>query len=65
MYYAIEKIGYGKRTRYTLRKVTKTGIVCPVDGKCYPTEEAAQIAAAAQGLNIAKCGDLWQIIPGI
>ena len=62
MYYAIEVIGYGKRARYTVKRITASGMVCPTDGKTYRTEADARTAAAAMGYEIAKCGDLWQII---
>jgi len=62
MYYAIEKIGYGKRTRWCIKEVYPTGITVPVDGKTYKTEEAARAAADEQGLVIERVGDLWEII---
>ena len=62
MYHAIEKIGCGKRTRYCIRKVTGTGLLIPVYGKAYRTEDAARAAATALGIEIKKIGDLWEII---
>lgn len=62
MYYAIEIIGYGKRTRYTVKRITENGTICPTDGKTYRTETEARAAARVNGYEIAKCGDLWQII---
>lgn len=62
MYYAIEKIGYGKRTRWCIKEVHPTGITVPVDGKTYKTEQAARAAAVAMGIEIERVGDLWEII---
>lgn len=61
MYYAIEIIGYGKRRRYAIKQVVSGG-TNPVNGKAYRTEEEARQAAAEKGIEIAKCGDLWEII---
>ena len=61
MYYAIEKIG-ARVVRYAIKRVTETGLVIPTDRKAYRTEEAARAAAAAAGIEIAKCGDLYEII---
>lgn len=61
MYYAIEIIGYGKRRRYAIKQVVSGG-TNPVNGKSYRTEEEAKQAAAEKGIEIAKCGDLWEII---
>ena len=58
---AIEKIGYGKRTAYTVKSVTKHG-TNPTNGKSYRTEDAARRAAAEMGLTIAAVGDLWEIL---
>ena len=61
MYYAIEIIG-ARRRRYCIKSVTESGLVIPVDGKAYRTEEAARAAAAALGIQIEKTGDLYEII---
>lgn len=61
MYFAIEKIG-ARRIRYSIKRVTDTGLVIPTDRKIYRTEETARAAAAAAGIEIAKCGDLYEII---
>ena len=58
---AIEIIGYGKRTRYTVKAVTET-VTTPTNGKWYRTEEAARRAAAEMGLTVSVVGDLWQIL---
>lgn len=42
---AIEIIGTGKRTRYTVKAVTETG-TNPTNGKAYRTEDAARRTAA-------------------
>jgi len=62
MYYAIEQIGYDKRTRFCIKEVRETGLTIPVDGKTYRTAEAARAAAEALGLKIERIGDLWEII---
>lgn len=62
MYYAIEKIGYGKKMRWCIKEVRPTGITVPVDGKTYKTEDAARAAAVAMGIEIERVGDLWEII---
>ena len=58
---AIEIIGTGKRTRYTVKAVTETG-TNPTNGKSYRTEDAAHRAAAEMGLTVSVVGDLWQIL---
>ena len=45
MIYAIETIGSGTRTRYTVKAVTETG-TNPTNGKSYRTEDAALATAA-------------------
>lgn len=62
MYYAIEIIGTGKKRRYTIRQIIHKGLTQPTNGRTYRTEETARAAAAAMGVEIAKCGDLWEII---
>ena len=62
MYYAIEVIGYGKRTRYTIKQVISDRGTNPTNGKWYRTEEAARSAAAEMGIEIYKVGDLYEII---
>ncbi len=61
MSYAIETIGTGKRTRYTVKAVTETG-TNPTNSKAYRTEDAARRAAAEMGLTVSAVGDLWQIL---
>ena len=58
---AIEIIGTGKRTRYTVKAVTETG-TNPTNGKSYRTEDAARRAAVEMGLTVSAVGDLWQIL---
>ena len=62
MFYAIEIIGYGKRRRYCIKQVIPGKGTNPTNGKCYRTESAARAAAEELGYEIAKCGDLYQII---
>lgn len=62
MYYAIEVIGYGKRTRYAIKQVISGKGTNPTNGKSYRTEEAAREAAASMGVEIAKTGDFYEII---
>ncbi len=61
MYYAIEIIG-ARRPLYSIKLITDTGLIIPTDRKAYRTEDAARAAAAAAGIKIAKCGDLYEII---
>ena len=61
MIYAIETIGTGKRTRYTVKVVIETG-TNPTNGKAYRTEDAARRVAAEMGLTVSVVGDLWQIL---
>lgn len=63
MYYAILVIGYGKRSRYTLRKVVNDGLTVPVNYACYRSIEEAKQAAADLGIEIEKIGDAYQILP--
>lgn len=60
-YYAIEKIGYGKKAVYVIKKVIN-GLVIPVNGKRYKALEKAQAVANELGLNIEKVGDLYEIL---
>jgi hypothetical protein len=64
MTYAIERIGYGKRTRYTIRAYAGAGSN-PTNGKAYRTEQAAREAAQCMGITIDACGDLWEILSAI
>ena len=61
MSYAIETIGTGKRTRYTVKAVTETG-TNPTNGKAYRTEDAARRAAAEMGLTVSAVGDFYAIL---
>ena len=61
MIYAIETIGHGNRTRYTVKAVTEYG-TNPTNGKAYRTEDAARRAAAEMGLTISAAGDFWQLL---
>lgn len=62
MYYAIEIIGYGKNRRYSIKSVIPKVGTNPVNGKAYKTEAKAREAAAEMGIEISKCGDMWEII---
>ena len=62
MYHAIEIIGTGKNRRYTIRQVIHKGLTWPTNGRTYRTEEDARAAAAEMGIEIAKCGDHYEII---
>lgn len=64
MTYAIERIGYGKRTRYTIRAYMGNGSN-PTNGKVYRTEQAAREAAQRMGIEIAACGDMYEILAAI
>ena len=67
-YYAIQVIGYGKRQGYSIRRCNVRRRIGdpvhndPVDRKCYRTLEAAQLAAAALGIEISRIGDAYQLI---
>lgn len=61
MRYAIEVIGYGKRQRYTIKAVTESGLIVPVDCKVYKTEQAARTAAKELGAEIAVVGDFYKV----
>ena len=63
--YAIQVIGYGARTRYTLRKCFWFGSN-PVPGTgVYKTLEDAQQAAQAAGIKIEAIGDCYEISSGL
>lgn len=62
MRYAIEVIGYGKRTRYTIKQIIPGCGTNPTNGKSYSTEKAARAAAAEMGVIITACGDFYKII---
>ncbi len=61
-HYGIEVIGYGKRTCYTIKKVTPTGLICPVDYRRYRTEAAAREAADELGIKIEAVGDCYVLL---
>ena len=61
MYFAIQVVGSGKRRRYGVVKVTGAALN-PTTGRSYSTESEARSAAAALGVEVRACGDLWQII---
>ena len=62
MYYAIEIIGYGKKTRYAIKRVSENKLVIPFNGKLYRTETAARQAAKENRLAVEKVGDHYEII---
>lgn len=62
MYYAIEVIGYGKRTKYAVKKITKNKMIIPTNGKVYKTENDARNAAKEMNVEIMKCGNVWEIV---
>lgn len=65
-YHAIEIIGYGTKRRYIIREVVREGKFGPVHAWSieppYRTEESAREAAKANGIEIKKVGDFYQII---
>lgn len=61
MYYAIQIVGYGKRRRYGIVRVSGAAIN-PTTGRSYSTEEEARAVAACLGYEIRACGDNWSII---
>lgn len=61
MFYAIERIGYGPKTKYCI-KMVREGSVFPVNGKAYKTEQAARNAAAELALPIVKTGSFYEIL---
>ena len=62
--YGIERIGYGKRTKYTIRTYQGNGST-PTNGRAYRTEQAAREAAQDMGITVAACGDLYEILAAI
>lgn len=61
-YYAIEKIGEGKRHCYVIKKVVNDYLLMPANSGRYRTEDAARQAADALGIGIEAVGDLYEII---
>lgn len=66
-YHAIEIIGYGPRTRYSIKRVERSGrfgsvTTIPVTRRTFRTELDARDAAALLGIEIMKVGDAYQII---
>jgi len=57
--YAIQVIGYGKKTHYSLRDVIG-GTSYPIS-KPYRTLEAAQAEADRLGITVEKIGDVYEI----
>lgn len=69
-YHAIEKSGYGNRTRYQIRRIYKSGLSVPVTTteetyRTYKTEAAARDAARAAGIEIEATGDYYEILAKI
>lgn len=62
MYYAIEIIGYGKRSRYCIKQVIPGCGTNPTNHKSYRSESEARSAAAEIGVEICKCGYFYEII---
>ena len=60
MIYAIERIGYGPRTRYTVKAVTEMG-TNPTNGKAYRTEDAAHLAAPHRYEPFTELFDVAQL----
>ena len=58
--YGILSIGYGKRTRYMIREIIENGD-CPVNGKIFKTEHAAQEEAKKLGIKIIAVGDCYNL----
>ncbi len=61
MKYGIHVIGYGKRRRYAIVKIAGSCMI-PVEGRSYPSLEAALEAADAQHLVPEKIGDFYKLI---
>ena len=68
-YFAIEKIGYGKKTLYVIKKVIKKGIgdvmtlpVTSIGKTVFKALEKAQEHATASRLTIERIGDFYEII---
>jgi hypothetical protein len=68
-YYAIEKIGYGKKTVYAIKKIVKKGIgnvmtlpVPDIGRSVFRELEKAQQHAANCRLKIEAVGDFYEII---
>lgn len=66
-YHAIEIIGYGKKARYSIKKVVTGGhfgpvTTTPVMRKTFRSELDARDAAELMGIEIMKVGDAYQII---
>lgn len=59
--YGIEIIGYGKRTCYCIKRITRHG-TAPVDYVRYSTEAAARHAAQQLNIIISAVGDLWTLM---
>lgn len=61
-YYAIQKVGSGKRCCYVIEKVVNEYLLMPADIRRFRTEAAARTAASALGIKIEVVGDLYEII---
>ena len=66
-YHAIEIIGYGKHTRYSIKRVETGGrlghpTVRPVMRRTFRSELDARDAAELLGIEIMKVGDAYQIV---
>ena len=65
-YYAIEKIGYGLKMVFVIKKIEKEidsgSVVAHPLGKPFKTEMAARKAAFDAGIKIEKVGDFFHII---
>ena len=61
MKYAIEIIGYGKKRRYAVKRI-ENNTAFTTNGKVYKTENDARNAAKEMNIEIAACGNIWEII---
>jgi len=62
MYYAVQKIGYGKLQKFIIVQVIKGKGTNPTGCRPFKTEQAAREAAADMGYKIEASGDYWEII---
>lgn len=61
MAYGILKIGYGKKVKYTLRKLIANGSET-VTGKVWKSIESAQAEAGSLNIEIIGVGDNYELL---
>ena len=60
--YGIQVIGYGKRRRYTVKRIVENGTLPLGYCKVWKTEEEARADARCLGVEVSVVGDIWDLV---